>query len=116
MWVLSFVAFVIGIFSWRSAFASDAALAIENLVDELLFSPHFGERWGRHWLDVARYSDSNGMDEDIAHPNAHRYRDYVIAAFNDDKPFDQFIVEQLAGDLLPANDLDKRRAQTIGTR
>ena len=84
-----------------------------RLIDQLLASPRYGERWGRHWLDVARYSDSNGMDEDIAHPNAFRYRDYVIDAFNRDKPFDQFIIEQLAGDLLPADGLDQRRAQTV---
>ncbi|MDB2430482.1 DUF1549 domain-containing protein, partial [Akkermansiaceae bacterium] len=68
-----------------------------RLIDELLKSPRYGERWGRHWLDVARYSDTNGMDEDIAHPSAWRYRDYVIESLNNDKPFDQFIIEQLAG-------------------
>ena len=85
--------------------------AWELLVDELLSSPRYGERWGRHWLDVARYSDSNGMDEDIAHPEAWRYRDYVIRSFNEDKRFDQFIVEQLAGDLLPSRDLAEKRDQ-----
>jgi len=85
-----------------------------RLIDALLASPRYGERWGRHWLDVARYSDSNGMDEDIAHPAAWRYRDYVIGAFNDDKPFDQFIVEQLAGDLLPAENPERTRVQTVG--
>ena len=88
--------------------------AWERLIDELLASPRYGERWGRHWLDVARYSDSNGMDEDIAHPEAWRYRDYVIRAFNEDKPFKQFIIEQLAGDLLPSEKLEQRRAQTAG--
>ena len=63
--------------------------------------PHYGERWARHWLDVARYADSNGLDENTAFGNAWRYRDYVIAAFNADKPYDQFVREQLAGDLLP---------------
>ena len=63
-----------------------------RLIDEATRLPQYGERWGRHWLDVARYADTNGMDEDIAHPHAHRYRDYVIAAFNKDKPFDQFIL------------------------
>ena len=85
--------------------------AWERLVDQLLASPRYGERWGRHWLDVARYSDSNGMDEDIAHPEAWRYRDYVIRSFNEDKPFNQFIVEQLAGDLLPSRDLAEKRDQ-----
>ena len=85
-----------------------------RLIDELLKSPRYGERWGRHWLDVARYADTNGMDEDIAHPSAWRYRDYVIRSFNKDKPFDRFIVEQLAGDLLPAKDLAQKREQTVG--
>ncbi len=70
-------------------------------VDRLLASPRYGERWGRHWLDVARYADSNGLDENLVYKNAFRYRDYVIAAFNKDKPYDQFLQEQLAGDLLP---------------
>ncbi len=93
--------------------ADDRTDAWERLIDALLASPRYGERWGRHWLDIARYSDSNGMDENIAHPHAHRYRDYVIAAFNDDKPFDEFVIEQLAGDLLPARDLEQTRGQTI---
>ena len=71
-----------------------------RVIDRLLASPHYGERWGRHWLDVARYADSNGMDDNLAYPEAWRYRDYVIAAFNADKPFDRFLEEQLAGDLL----------------
>ena len=81
--------------------------AFERVIDRLLESPRYGERWGRHWLDVARYADSNGLDENLVYKNAFRYRDYVIAAFNKDKPYDQFVHEQLAGDLLPAtNDLD----------
>ena len=79
----------------------DSPRAYAKLIDRLLDSQHYGERWGRYWLDVARYADSNGRDENVAHGNAWRYRDYVIAAFNHDKPFDQFILEQLAGDLLP---------------
>ncbi len=75
--------------------------AYAALVERLLSSPHYGERWGRHWLDVARYADSNGLDENLAFGQAWRYRDYVVRAFNDDKPFDQFLTEQLAGDLLP---------------
>jgi hypothetical protein len=75
--------------------------AFAKVVDRLLASPRYGERWGRHWLDVARYADSNGLDENLVYKNAYRYRDYVIAAFNKDKPFDQFLTEQLAGDLLP---------------
>jgi len=74
--------------------------AVARLVDQLLASPHFGERWGRHWLDVARFSESNGMERNFTYPHAWRYRDYVIASFNKDKPYNQFIREQLAGDLL----------------
>ena len=74
--------------------------AFEKVVDRLLRSPHFGEHWGRHWLDVARYSESNGMERNYTYPHAWRYRDYVIRSFNRDKPFKQFIREQIAGDLL----------------
>jgi Protein of unknown function (DUF1553)/Protein of unknown function (DUF1549)/Planctomycete cytochrome C/EF-hand domain pair len=82
--------------------------ALEKVVDELLASPQFGERWGRHWLDVARYAESSGRAANFAYPHAWRYRDYVIAAFNTDKPYNQFIREQLAGDLLsPKNDKEK---------
>ena len=70
------------------------------LVDRLLASPHYGERWGRHWLDVVRYAESNGYERDGEKPNAWRYRDYVIASLNADKPYDQFVREQLAGDEL----------------
>ncbi len=80
--------------------ADESAEAFAKVVDRLLASPRYGERWGRHWLDVARYADSNGMDDNIVHGDAWRYRDYVIKAFNDDKPYDQFVREQLAGDLL----------------
>ncbi|MCA9130079.1 MAG: PSD1 domain-containing protein [Planctomycetales bacterium] len=79
-----------------------SALAYERLVDRLLASPQFGERWGRHWLDKARYADSDGYEKDNHRPDAWRYRDWVIAAINEDMPFDQFTIEQLAGDLLPA--------------
>jgi len=75
--------------------------AFARVVDRLLASRHYGERWGRHWLDIARYADSNGLDENVAFGNAWRYRDYVIHAFNQNKPYDQFLTEQLAGDLLP---------------
>ena len=75
------------------------------LVNKLLASPHYGERWGRHWLDLARYADSNGFHSDLDRPNAWRYRDYVISSFNADKPYPQFVAEQLAGDELDgAND------------
>src|SRR5688500_4303691 len=72
--------------------------AYENLVERLLASPHYGERWGRHWLDVARYADSNGRESDQDRPTAYHYRDFVIKALNDDMPFDQFVRWQLAGD------------------
>jgi cytochrome c553 len=75
--------------------------AFSKVVDRLLASPHYGERWGRHWLDVVRYADSTANDANAVMRYAFRYRDYIVRAFNQDKPFDQFIVEQLAGDLLP---------------
>jgi cytochrome c553 len=87
------------------AFLKDtSAGAFARVVDRLLASPHYGERWGRHWLDVVRYADSNGLDENVAYGNAWRYRDYVVAAFNQDKPYDRFLLEQLAGDLLPSQE------------
>jgi hypothetical protein len=89
--------------------------ALTRVVDRLLASPQFGERWGRHWLDVARYAESSGKESNIAYPHAWRYRDYVIAAFNGDKPYDQFIREQVAGDLLPARDDRQRAEQLIAT-
>ncbi len=79
--------------------ADNSPTAFAAVVERLLASPRYGERWGRHWLDVARYADSNGMDENLAYANAWRYRDYVIAAFNEDRPYDEFIRDQLAGDL-----------------
>ncbi len=75
--------------------------AFAKVVDRLLASPRYGERWGRHWLDVARYADSTGNDEDHRYPYAWRYRDYVIDSFNNDLPYDRFVREQIAGDLLP---------------
>lgn len=84
--------------------ADDSADAWKKVVDRLLDSPQYGVRWGRHWLDVARYADSNGLDENLAYGNAWRYRDYVVNAFNNDKPFDRFLIEQLAGDLVPKAD------------
>jgi len=76
------------------------------VVERLLASPRYGERWGRHWLDVARYADSAGYEHDYDYPDAWRYRDYVIESFNQDKPYDRFILEQLAGDELPNSDFD----------
>jgi hypothetical protein len=78
--------------------------AFARVVDRLLASPQYGERWGRHWLDVARYADSNGLTNDRLYPNAWRYRDYVIDSFNHDLPYNRFVIEQIAGDLLPPPD------------
>jgi hypothetical protein len=82
----------------------DSPTAYARLIDRLLESPHYGERWGRHWLDVARYADSGGFETDIFYANAWRYRDYVLRSFNADKPFDQFVREQIAGDELYPHD------------
>ena len=91
------------------SFASDGSPdAVERLVDRLLASPAYGQRWGRMWLDAARYADSNGADENHTFPVAWKYRDYVVRAFNSDLPYDRFITEQLAGDLLPSNSPDER--------
>jgi hypothetical protein len=87
----------------------------DKLIDRLLASPAYGERWGRHWLDVARYADSNGLDENVAHGNAWRYRDYVVSSLNRDRPFDLFLTEQLAGDLMAAGDQAERHEQLIAT-
>jgi hypothetical protein len=89
----------------------DSPDAFGHVVDRLLASPRFGERWGRHWLDVARFAESSGKTN-FTYPQAWRYRDWVIASFNADKPYDQFVREQIAGDLLPAID-DRRRADQI---
>ena len=88
-----------------SAFLADSSsAAFAKVVDRLLESPRYGERWGRHWLDVSRYADSTGNDEDHRYPYAWRYRDYVIDSYNKDVPYNQFVREQLAGDLLPSPD------------
>ncbi len=81
--------------------ADDSSAGFARVVDRLLDSPHYGERWGRHWLDLVRYADTNGADENHQMPNAWHYRDWVIDSFNRDRPFDQFMIQQLAGDLLP---------------
>src|SRR5436305_577117 len=93
------------------AFVADPSSdAYEKLVDRLLASPRYGERWARHWLDLARYAESEGFKADETRPNAWRYRDYVIRAFNEDKPYDRFIREQIAGDELWPNDPEARVA------
>jgi hypothetical protein len=84
-----------------TAFETDQSPgAFETVVERLLASPHYGERWGRHWLDLARYADSNGMDENLSFGNAWRYRDYVVRNFNADRPYNRFMAEQIAGDLM----------------
>ena len=98
------------------AFLADRSeTAFERVVDRLLASPAFGERWGRHWLDVARYGESTGSARNLPYPHAWRYRDYVIDAFNNDKPYDEFLREQIAGDLLPAATSAERAEYLIAT-
>ena len=93
------------------AFLNDhSPTAFSNLVEELLASPHYGERWGRHWLDTVRYADSGGFEYDRDRDNAWRYRDYVIKAFNDDKPYNQFVQEQIAGDEIDPKSFEGRIA------
>ncbi len=90
-----------------ATFVNDPAPdAYEKLVDRLLASPRYGERWGRHWLDVVRYADTGGFETDMYYANAWRYRDYVIKSFNEDKPYNQFIQEQIAGDELWPDDIE----------
>ena len=90
-----------------------SATAYERLVNRLLESPRYGERWGRHWLDVVRYADSAGFETDTYFPHAWRYRDYVIKSFNEDKPYDRFVQEQIAGDELWPNDLNLQGSYAI---
>jgi len=89
--------------------------AWHRVVDRLLASPRYGERWGRHWLDLVRYADTAGDAADYPVPEAYKYRNYVIDAFNNDKPYDQFVREQIAGDQLPAANDEQRWEQTIAT-
>src|SRR5579862_7825182 len=89
--------------------------AYARVVDRLLASPRYGERWGRHWLDVVRYADSAGDSADYPVPQAYLYRDYVIQSFNRDKPYDQFLREQIAGDLLPHKNNAERWEHTVAT-
>ena len=93
----------------------DSPKAFEKVVDRLLASGAFGERWGRHWLDVARFGESTGPSRNIPYPHAWKYRDYVIDAVNADVPFDRFVREQIAGDLLPATDDKDRDRQLTAT-
>lgn len=95
--------------------AENSTETMESVVDRLLQSPRFGEKWARHWLDVARYAESTGKTVNFNYPHAWRYRDYVIAAFNADKPYDQFIREQLAGDLMKSDDPQVQAERFIAT-
>ncbi|MBL9144294.1 MAG: PSD1 domain-containing protein [Verrucomicrobiaceae bacterium] len=88
----------------------ESALPIDTIIDNLLTRPEYGERWARHWLDVVRYADSNGYERDAEKPFVWRYRDYVINALNNDKPFDRFVIEQIAGDELPDKSLESHIA------
>jgi cytochrome c553 len=89
--------------------------ALAKVVDELLATPQFGERWGRHWLDTARFAESTGKERNFTFPEAWRYRDWVIQAVNEDKPYNQFIIEQIAGDLLPSRDSVEHDAHLVAT-
>ncbi len=100
--------------SLTEEFLSDSRpAAVQRLVDRLLTSPQFGQRWGRHWLDLARYADSNGLDENFLFREAWRYRNWVIDAINEDFGFDRFLTEQIAGDLLPYETMSQRDRQRI---
>ncbi|MED5586392.1 MAG: DUF1553 domain-containing protein [Verrucomicrobiota bacterium] len=100
--------------AFREDPASDRE-ALARIVDRLLASEHFGERWARHWLDIVRYGESMGRTRNFPFPYAWKYRDYVIAAFNKDKPYDRFLTEQLAGDLLPDGDAEAENEAKIAT-
>jgi hypothetical protein len=91
----------------RAFLADESPDAFARVVDRLLASPRYGEKYARHWLDLARYADSNGLDENLAYANAFRYRDWVIAAFNKNKPYDRFVQEQLGGDLLSGTEEER---------
>ncbi len=95
--------------------ADESAEAFEKVLERLLASPAYGERWGRHWLDLVRYADTSGCNADVPIPDAYRYRNYVIDSFNGDKPYDRFLREQIAGDLLPSSSEQQRREQIIAT-
>ena len=97
------------------AAAKDRKVAIAKAVDELLASPHFGERWGRHWLDVVRFSESTGGGRTALMNEAWRYRDYVVNAFNADKPSTDFIREHIAGDLIKGGSIEQRREELTAT-
>ncbi|MBT7923667.1 MAG: DUF1553 domain-containing protein [Opitutae bacterium] len=99
----------------KSFLADDSPKAFKNVVEDLLGSSQFGERWGRHWMDVARYAESTGMERNFTYPHAWRYRDYVIKSFNEDKPYDLFIKEQVAGDLMVSDDPKQEAERLVAT-
>lgn len=99
----------------RAFLDDDSPNRFEKVIDRLLASPHYGQRWGRHWLDLVRYADSNGADENHALPDAWRYRDWVFQAMNRDLPFNAFITQQLAGDLLVRPEQDEQRVSELLT-
>ncbi|MEO1524890.1 MAG: DUF1553 domain-containing protein [Planctomycetota bacterium] len=99
---------------FQTAYKSNPEAAIKSKIDQLLATPQYGERWGRHWLDVARYGESSGS-RNTPFPHAWRYRDYVIDSFNDDTPYDRFIAEQIAGDLLPVKTDEQWTENLIAT-
>ena len=101
--------------AFEHAFKKNSDVAFGVLLERLLASPHYGERWGRHWLDLVRYADTSGDAADFPVPEAWKYRNYVIKSFNRDKPYDQFIREQIAGDLLSSENDEQRWEQIIGT-
>ncbi len=101
--------------AFLAGYETDPETTLAKTVDSLLASNQFGERWGRHWLDVARYGESSGKEVNATFPHAWRYRDYVIDAFNSDKPFDEFVLEQIAGDLLDAATPEEKAEHLIAT-
>jgi hypothetical protein len=90
--------------AFEKEFIQNQASSIQHLIDRLLASPRYGERWARHWLDVVRFAESHGFEMNRVRPNAWPYRDYVIRSLNDDKPYDQFVREQIAGDQVGADE------------
>lgn len=101
--------------SFTARWKRDPDAAVANVVDRLLATQQYGERWGRHWLDVSRYAESTGREVNMTFPHAWRYRDYVVDSFNADKPFDRFVQEQLAGDLLPAKTDEQWSGNLVAT-
>lgn len=99
----------------KAFLADSSAEAVKRVVDQYLDSPRFGERWGRHWLDIARYAESNGKETNLPYPHAWRYRDYVIDSFNKDKPYDLFLKEQIAGDLMRSDGPRQQAERIIAT-